>query len=260
MQELMIHVERIVRPVCATQRRKLTMRRELMAHLETTLAEEEQRDRAGALDRAKKRLGDPLELTRQLQASVPFYQRLLLGRVPAAPGVDKWERDSAERWWGMGRPMTMGHSSIFILTAMSLLFLPGLLVFTLFKPASGYPVTLPDNPTLYRIVAGLTLFLVWFLFCYALRFLGVITAAFERKLTATRAWRSLVFFIALQVTLMNCITYVVMRRPATLGESAASVLAILVLTTLMSLIAAGVARLRARFDEWMTLDLRTESP
>ena len=37
MKELMIHVERIVRPVIATQGRKLRMRMELLAHLQAAL-------------------------------------------------------------------------------------------------------------------------------------------------------------------------------------------------------------------------------
>ena len=40
MNELMIHVERIVRPVRAMQARKLKMRRELLAHLEWAVNEE----------------------------------------------------------------------------------------------------------------------------------------------------------------------------------------------------------------------------
>jgi hypothetical protein len=76
--QLMIHVERIVRPIHADCS-KLRMRTELLAHLQTAFEEERARglDEAAALAEAKRRLGDPAELTRELQAAVPRIERLL---------------------------------------------------------------------------------------------------------------------------------------------------------------------------------------
>jgi hypothetical protein len=72
----MIHVERIVRPVRADWS-KLPMRRELLAHLQAAFDEERARglDEPAALAQAKQRLGDPAELTSQLQASVSRLER-----------------------------------------------------------------------------------------------------------------------------------------------------------------------------------------
>ena len=84
MKELMVHVERIVRPVRAMQFRKLRMRRELLAHLQAAFDEERAAgaDETTARQRAEQRLGDPSELTRTLQQTVPWIERTLMMRVP----------------------------------------------------------------------------------------------------------------------------------------------------------------------------------
>jgi ATP-dependent Clp protease ATP-binding subunit ClpC len=72
-------VERCVRPVRAGTKRKRRMREELLAHL-TAICEEEQQgksiDALAALDAAARRFGDPAELARELQASVPRSERI----------------------------------------------------------------------------------------------------------------------------------------------------------------------------------------
>ncbi len=90
-RELMKAVERVVRPVRASLARKRRMRDELMAHV-TALLDEEVRlpsPEGEALSRAVRRLGDPAELTVQLQQSVPagdvmarFVDRLWLDSLP----------------------------------------------------------------------------------------------------------------------------------------------------------------------------------
>ncbi|MGD0382189.1 MAG: hypothetical protein ABSA77_01625 [Thermoguttaceae bacterium] len=75
---LMIEVERAVRPVRASQARKLRMREELLAHL-TAIFEDEAtrcRDEQTALNQAKQRFGDPRELARELQQTVPISSRI----------------------------------------------------------------------------------------------------------------------------------------------------------------------------------------
>ena len=73
MNELMVHVERAVRPVRARPARKLKMRQELLAHLAGIYDEELARrgDPAAARAEALRRFGDPAALTRELQDSVP---------------------------------------------------------------------------------------------------------------------------------------------------------------------------------------------
>lgn len=77
MNELMVHVERAVRPVRASSRRKDRMREELLTHLTGLYEEERARlgDTAAALAQALQRFGAPVELTRELQDSVSAGER-----------------------------------------------------------------------------------------------------------------------------------------------------------------------------------------
>jgi hypothetical protein len=95
MKELMVAVERVVRPMRADPRRKMKMRQELLAHL--TNAYEEGKARLGneslALEEAVRRFGNPTELTRELQASVPFFERVLFTHVAGtkwAVAIDRY--------------------------------------------------------------------------------------------------------------------------------------------------------------------------
>jgi len=114
-KQLMIHVERIVRPVRATERRKLKMRRELLAHLQAALEEEREHTQNEQLawEAATKRLGMPTDLTRSLQRSVPLLERLLLGAVPLAPWMNHWEKKMGEQM-GMGG-MSGAQQTVFTL-------------------------------------------------------------------------------------------------------------------------------------------------
>lgn len=122
LKELMIHVEGIVRPIRATEGRKLRMRRELLAHLQAALEEERERNagEAEAWAAAKRRLGPPEELTSSLQKSVPLPEHALMGHVPVGGWFLRWERK-------LGRSMGMGHmsmmqQSMFTLGAMILTY------------------------------------------------------------------------------------------------------------------------------------------
>jgi len=80
-------VERAVRPVLATENRKLRMREELLAHLTAIFVEEHQQlgDETAALAKSRERFGDPAELTTELNRSVGPWQRF------TAAG-EHWER------------------------------------------------------------------------------------------------------------------------------------------------------------------------
>ena len=71
-------IERTVRPVQAGTPRKLKMREELLAHLESIYAEELARTQNPdtALAAAAHRFGNPADLTRELQSTVPAHERL----------------------------------------------------------------------------------------------------------------------------------------------------------------------------------------
>jgi hypothetical protein len=84
MNELMAAVERAVRPVRAGFARKMRMRQELLAHLTASYEEERARlgDDRAAVAEALRRFGDPKEVGRDLQASVPLPERVLHVPVP----------------------------------------------------------------------------------------------------------------------------------------------------------------------------------
>ncbi len=89
-------VERAVRPVHTTTGHKRRMREELLAHLAAIYDEEFARlkDPAAALQEAQKRFGEPAELARELDATVPLNERI---------GCH------FERWLGWRAPESAAH-------------------------------------------------------------------------------------------------------------------------------------------------------
>jgi hypothetical protein len=75
--QLKVLVERVVRPIQASIRRKRRMREELLAHVVATFQEEaaESMDDHAALQRTAERLGNPTELSEQIRASLPPWDR-----------------------------------------------------------------------------------------------------------------------------------------------------------------------------------------
>src|SRR5262249_34193017 len=73
LTQLKIIVERAVRPIRASASRKRKMREELLAHVSGVFEEELAKllDERAALERTARRLGNPAEVTSQLQESVP---------------------------------------------------------------------------------------------------------------------------------------------------------------------------------------------
>jgi hypothetical protein len=78
MKELMVQVERVVRPVPAGARRKDRMREELLAHLTSIYEEERARrgDERAAREEAVRRFGESAALTHRLQESLNWGDRL----------------------------------------------------------------------------------------------------------------------------------------------------------------------------------------
>jgi hypothetical protein len=77
LTQLKTIVERAVRPVTASRRRKRQMREELLAHL-TAVFDEERATcdvETTALQRARQRFGDPRELTEELEKTVTRWNR-----------------------------------------------------------------------------------------------------------------------------------------------------------------------------------------
>jgi hypothetical protein len=111
-------IERVVRPLHAGVKRKRRMREELLAHL-TAICEEEQQgvavDELAALDAAVRRFGDPAELARDLQRSLPRSERFDY---------------LFERWLGWRAPETV----------LRMLLRTSLISFALLALVAGIPV------------------------------------------------------------------------------------------------------------------------
>lgn len=89
------HVERAVRPLPATEQRKLRIREELLTHLAGIYhSEREKLDESAAIAAACERFGSPAELQRELTASLPLTERM-------ASVVERYER-AQDRFWSRG--------------------------------------------------------------------------------------------------------------------------------------------------------------
>ncbi len=87
--ELMTHVERAVRPVMASLAKKMRMRKELLGHLTELYEQELARSGDGRLAArsAIERLGEPGELTSNLQATASWFEKW-----EAGTGAQLWPR------------------------------------------------------------------------------------------------------------------------------------------------------------------------
>jgi hypothetical protein len=252
MKELMIHIERIVRPVRAVASRKLRMRRELQAHLQSAVDEE----MAGganetiAIDRAVERLGNPLELTKQLQLTVPWAQRLLLARIPVSRPVERWEVQAARNLYGSSA-ITLLHISILCIVMALLSGVPSIYTAAFVGNSlkhSGAPLA---QPSLYF----LGLLIIWpAIFLLSCRF--VMAAADPQKQPDFRqTLRRACIMVALQIALTLVTTAAGLDRLPTITAFIGNI-AVTVTLLIFSIFAARrVASMRRPYDEWLTLDL-----
>ena len=131
MKELMVLVERAVRPVRAGGSRKLRMREELLAHLTGIFEEEKVRlgNDAAALTEATRRFGEPAELTQELQATVPAPERFLAKPLTGSG----WELRTAR--WFLPRP---DESAVWHAARLAAVFAGYALALLLLTPAVEY--------------------------------------------------------------------------------------------------------------------------
>ena len=250
MKELMIHVERIVRPVQAFQSRKLSMRRELLAHLQSA-AEEEQAhglDEPTATKRAVERLGNPIELTRQLQSTVPWVQRLLLARIPVSKPVERWEVQSARRLYGGA--ITLLHISILSAVAGLLSGVPSYMAAPVRNSLTNRGVE-PAHPGPFF----LGVLIIWQAIVF-MSFRYVLAAADPRTrpdLLATL--RSAGAVVVLQIAFTIVATVTALDRAPTFAEIIGSITVTSILLIGSMLVASKVASLRQPYDEWLMLDI-----
>lgn len=253
MKELMIHVERIVRPIRATQSRKLRMRRELLEHLEDALTQERERcpDDPAAIAQALRRLGPPAQLSAELQQSVPLLERTLLGRV-GAERIHRWEPRAARFLFGVDRRIGAAHAAIIITAATFLPYAAGILVALRVAPADYLQAAIerPGATLLFNLLC-LVLLLAFMMVC------GRLMAAIAEP-TPPRPPRLLgyaaIVVILLAVMMLACIVGLA-ARPVTPADLAAVTTLAAALLLTMTLLGRLVRTLRRPYDPWLTLEI-----
>jgi hypothetical protein len=244
MKDLMVHVERAVRPVRANERRKLAMRRELLAHLTAIYDEEKARhsDDPAALRAALERFGEPAVLTRDLQAAVPLAERLL--NVPI-PGLwrpeERYEEPTALR---------AAHGILLATVAGYLAAVP----FLGPLPASHPPALMPARAAGAAWVAAIVVLAAVFIF------LANIVYETARRPAGRSAWLKAGAATALALAVHAASTAVTaVLVGVDLDAVAAGLPYSLLFTAFMFLAlaaAAPVLEWSARpYREWLTLDL-----
>ncbi len=246
MNELMVHVERIVRPVAATQRRKLRMRLELLMHLQEAVDEELCcRDEQAAIEQANQRLGASDDLTADLQRTVPALERLLLHDFGQLYPDDHSKPRTARLMPALGEPITLAQKSA-LLNLGFVLFSPALL--------SLASVSTRGTPAKHLMLAMVVLSLgALTLLLACLRF------AFRAGGSDSRSSISLPLrfggmILAMQIVFTILSAYTVGDRTATATEFATCA-AWTVSSLVMAVFIARRIGLRRRvYEPWLTLE------
>jgi len=256
---LMLHAERIVRPVRALQSRKLRMRMDLLAHLEAAVDEERGvRERAdegaderadelatelAAVEQAKFRLGQPEELTKSLQRTVPAVERVLLARIPLACSLSRLEERHAQVP-GQSGPMTLGHKTILSIVA-NLLCSP-LLISMFSITTRGRPAENLALSFFFATIGSLTLLLLCYRFVFA-------AARADRVFDWRGAVGRGVVILALQIAMVFLIAFGISNRQASAGELAVNAGLTIILLAFSAIVGRWVGELRRPYDEWLKL-------
>ncbi|HZZ42271.1 MAG TPA: hypothetical protein VFE58_04995 [Tepidisphaeraceae bacterium] len=252
MNDLMIHVESIVRPIRATQSRKLRMRRELLTHLQAAYDEELARHPDSPLNRAKLRLGSPDSITAQLQQTVPLAERLLFLRLPTPRTYDRWESRFARHLWGDTLLyMTMANALLLITSALALPYAACLLLVLRAGHPSTYLASLHDHPEAALFYNLFFLIAIPSLYFSAVRFiLAAAASSSPRRLFFPAAAIATILIL----TLLTCVLGLA-RRPLTLPDLLTA--AITIPALLLSLFLTGrlFSTLQRPYQPWLTLPL-----
>ncbi len=255
MNDLMIHVEKIVRPVRAVQSRKLRMRRELLAHLQSAFDEERARgaNEPAALEQAKQRLGEPAELTASLQKTVPWIERVLLAKMPASQAFNRWEARSI--WiWGLDRPLTMSHMALMMFSANAVTY-AGLIYAVLVVQPQGILAAQFERPaqvlTLHLILLAIILTAIF----ASGRLIAATASTGTKRLRSFRTIRLMAVIMASPLAVIVAAVMLVSQREPTGLEILRGVIIGGVLVGIMILTGRAIARLRGPYDQWLSLDL-----
>ncbi len=252
MKELMIHVEQIMRPVRAAAARKLQMRQELLGHLQGALNEERRHfpeDEPAAMAAAKRRLGEPDRLTRQLQQTVPWLERILMARTPTGSRINKLELWSVRSLLGMKGILTMGHGTILSVFVGLQVGIPIYLSAHIRDFLTG-----SETPPVHFIAFVIGVLVgIEFLFILSSRF-AFAAAVPPLQFGWTRVLKLGAINLGLQIALLFFATAAKVERQPTIGAIAVCVGASVVLQVISLAVARRIGVARQAYDEWFELD------
>ncbi|MBN2296650.1 MAG: hypothetical protein JXM70_29750 [Pirellulales bacterium] len=147
--ELMLIVERAVRPVRASIPLKRRMREDLLAHLtEAFESEMELRDDTQVgLERAGRRFGDPARLTEELQQTVPWWDRVRAygERMNREPG------ESLAHFFIKSVVFTLAGYAIVLMVVLPMMFAQG---------------KIGDMGVVFRVMLAMCIFTTTFMFIF----------------------------------------------------------------------------------------------
>jgi hypothetical protein len=252
MDELMIHVERIVRPVRAFASRKLRMRRELLAHLREALDEERRRhpgDEAAAIEEARRRLGEAGELTKSLQKTVPLLERLLMANLLVSCKVERAEQYVDRLLLGSRGRLTPGHASLLALLAGPLAGLP------FYMPQAVREVLAHTGTPAHPAACFLSFMASFCLMLLAAFRLVFAAAERHRPLWRARVIRLAAIVLGLQVAFPFIVSLSVADRLPTAADVAVIATVSIVFLAGSMLLSRVVAGLRQPYDPWLMLDV-----
>jgi len=113
---------------------------------------------------AKRRLGEPEGLTRQLQQTVPRLERILMARTPAASRINKLELWQARWLLGMNGTMTIRHTAILAFFVGLQVGIPQVIVVLVgFSMVAGSVWTATPEPE-KRVRAAIHIMLLYLIF------------------------------------------------------------------------------------------------
>jgi hypothetical protein len=256
MKELMIHVEQIVRPVRAFAPRKLRMRRELLTHVQAALEEERGRegDEAAAVERATARLGEPSEMTRGLQESVPWGERMLMAKLPIPRVLEQMEKGGG-RWWRLDWPMTPMQAAIVVVGAGIVPFVALIGLATSLKLDREAAVrNFFERPLIWVLFNLANIALVFATITICSRFM-IATASMVKPLRSRAAMGYAGAILLLPVISMLVMVGCLSRRAATSTEFLDSFGVGFFLLMAQALTARLVVTMRRPYAEWLTLEV-----
>ncbi|MFP6583394.1 MAG: hypothetical protein VCD00_12680 [Candidatus Hydrogenedentota bacterium] len=266
MTEFKIHVERIVRPIRASERRKNKMCEELMHHLISAHDDAISDDKNNPIALAIEGLGDSNALREELQDSIPRIERLgnLRPRIPGIDDMDALRQPSDTPAWKLA--LSCGVNIVILLFCLMTPIAIAFVAHNQWSKTGGLDwhvlVEATTLITLFMCCMGLTLFIISYLYrktgIYKLVHCSSGTPAIIKGCIETLNWLLMgslfLVFVATVIRLgeMDRMSFVISDLIRTFSTETG-----LLLIPIISVIAVayGTHKERQQYEAWGHLDI-----